>query len=377
MNELIALVDINDRITGYETKGEVHRKGLLHRAFSVFVVRDGKMLIQKRNPDKYHSGGLWSNTCCSHQRKGEELAESVHRRMIEEMGIDCELTELFSFVYRTQFRPDLTEYEYDHVFAGSYEGEVSVNPEEASEIRWIPLEELGKALEKTPEKFSSWFIISAPEVMRKLRSAEAAKNSTLEYYNRNAGSFISTTVDVEFTDIQDWFLRYLEPGALILDFGCGSGRDSRYFLSKGFRVEACDGSEEMVRIASETSGIPVRKMLFEELDEEERYDGIFACASILHVPFEGLPDILARMERALKNEGTVYVSFKYGNYEGERNGRYFTDMTMDRLQECLKAAADKSGRKGLRVVESRVTCDVRPGRESEKWLNAILQKNGS
>ena len=377
MEDLIALVDINDRITGYETKGEVHRRGLLHRAFSVFIVRDGKMLIQRRHPDKYHSGGLWSNTCCSHQRKGEELQESVHRRMIEEMGIDCELRELFSFVYRTQFRPDLIEYEYDHVFAGSYEGEVSVNPEEASEIRWIPLEELGEALEKTPEKFSSWFIISAPEVMKKLRGKEAARNSTLEYYNRNAGSFTSTTVDVEFTDIQDWFLRYLEPGALILDFGCGSGRDSRYFLSKGFRVEACDGSEEMVRAASKTAGIPVRKMLFEELDEEERYDGIFACASILHVPFEELPDILAKMERALKNDGTIYVSFKYGTFEGERNGRYFTDMTLERLQECLGAAAGKYGGKGLRVVESRVTGDARPGRESEKWLNAILRKASS
>ena len=118
-------------------------------------------------------------------------------------------------------------------------------------------------------------------------------------------------------------------------------------------------------------------MLFEELDEEERYDGIFACASILHVPFEGLPDILARMERALKNDGTIYVSFKYGTFEGERNGRFFTDMTVERLQERLEAAAGKYGGKGLRVVESRVTGDVRPGRESEKWLNAILQKIGS
>ena len=343
MEDLIALVDINDRITGYETKGEVHRRGLLHRAFSVFIVRDGRMLIQRRNPDKYHSGGLWSNTCCSHQRKGEELQESVHRRMIEEMGIDCELEELFSFVYRTQFRPDLIEYEYDHVFAGSYEGEVRVNPEEASEIKWIPFEELEKALVKTPEKFSSWFIISAPEVMKKLCGRERAKKATLAYYDRNAGSFTSTTVDVEFTDIQDWFLRYLKPGALILDFGCGSGRDSRYFLSKGFRAEACDGSQEMVRAASKTAGIPVKKMLFEELDEVDRYDGIFACASILHVPLEGLPDILARMERALKDDGAIYVSFKYGTFEGERNGRFFTDMTMERLQECLDAAAGKYG----------------------------------
>ena len=92
MNSLIALVDLDDKITGYETKAEVHRRGLLHRAFSVFIVKDGKMLIQKRNIDKYHSGGLWSNTCCSHQQKGEELTESVHRRMSEEMGFISAVT---------------------------------------------------------------------------------------------------------------------------------------------------------------------------------------------------------------------------------------------------------------------------------------------
>ena len=201
-------------------------------------------------------------------------------------------------------------------------------------------------------------------------------NNTLAYYDTNAHRFTSDTLDVEFSDIQDSFLAQLKPGALILDFGCGSGRDSRYFLQKGYQVEACDGSEEMVRAASKTAGIPVRKMLFEELDEEERYDGIFACASILHVPFEELPDILAKMERALKKDGAVYVSFKYGTFEGERNGRYFTDMTMDRLQERLAAAAGKYGGKGLQVASSRITGDVRPGRENEKWLNVILRKTG-
>ena len=170
MENVIALVDLDDNITGYETKEEVHRRGLLHRAFSVFIINDGKMLIQMRNLDKYHSGGLWSNACCSHQRDGEELVESVHRRMEEELGFDCHLEEKFSFVYRTQFRPDLIEYEYDHVFVGSYDGEVNVNPEEASEIRWITFEDLKAELLKSPEKFSSWFIICAPKVMAGLDS---------------------------------------------------------------------------------------------------------------------------------------------------------------------------------------------------------------
>lgn len=171
MEDRIALVDLDDNITGYATKEEAHRRGLLHRAFSVFIINDGKMLIQMRNPDKYHSGGLWSNACCSHQRDGEGLTESVHRRMAEELGFDCHLDEKFSFIYRTQFRPDLIEYEFDHVFVGSYDGEVRVDPEEASEIRWIALRDLKEELLRMPERFSSWFIICAPKVIAECENA--------------------------------------------------------------------------------------------------------------------------------------------------------------------------------------------------------------
>ena len=141
-------------------------------------------------------------------------------------------------------------------------------------------------------------------------------STTLDYYDHNAEGFAAGTLDVKFTAIQDRFLGYLAPGALILDFGCGSGRDSRYFLSKGYKVEACDGSAQMVKIAEKTAGIPVKQMLFDELSEVERYDGIFACASILHVPFKALPDIFRRLKRAVKRDGIIYVSFKYGDYEG-------------------------------------------------------------
>lgn len=194
-------------------------------------------------------------------------------------------------------------------------------------------------------------------------------NKTLDYYNENAQGFTSGTLDVKFTAIQDRFLGYLAPGARILDFGCGSGRDSRYFLSKGYQVEACDGSEEMVKIASETAGIPVKKMLFEELNEVERYDGIFACASILHVPSKALPDIFRRLKRAVKQDGSIYVSFKYGDFEGERNGRYFTDLTEEKLEKLLQEADPAAP---LVIKDLWITGDARPGRENEKWLNAIL-----
>ena len=190
---------------------------------------------------------------------------------------------------------------------------------------------------------------------------------TLNYYSKNAQRFTGDTLEVEFSSIQDSFLAQLPAGALILDFGCGSGRDSRYFLQKGYRVEACDGSEEMVKAATRNAGIPVKKMLFSELNEENRYDGIFACASILHVPSKELPDILTRMKRAVKPGGILYVSFKYGTFEGIRNGRYFTDQT----EESLQAILDEVG--GLEIIRTGITGDARPGREDEKWLNVLLR----
>ena len=193
-------------------------------------------------------------------------------------------------------------------------------------------------------------------------------STTLDYYDQNAEGFAAGTLDVKFTAIQDRFLGYLAQGALILDFGCGSGRDSRYFLQKGYRVEACDGSEEMVKAATHNAGIPVKQMLFSELDEQERYDGIFACASILHVSSEELPDIIGKMKKAVKKGGVLYVSFKYGTFEGVRNGRYFTDQTEEGLRQIL----DQVG--GLDVISTGITGDARPGRVDEKWLNVLLRR---
>ena len=163
-DELI-LVDLFDREICTGPKLRVHRENRLHRAFSVFILHEDRMLIQRRAFDKYHSGGLWANACCSHPRAGEELHTAVKRRLQEELGICTDTEEIFDFVYRTQFKEDLVEYEYDHVFAGCYDGEVRVNPKEASQIRWIAFEDLKRELEKTPERFSSWFIIAAPKVM--------------------------------------------------------------------------------------------------------------------------------------------------------------------------------------------------------------------
>lgn len=163
MEEIIK-VDFEDNEIGFITKEEAHRTCTLHRAFSIFIMNGNKMLIQKRNPNKYHSGGLWTNACCSHPRRGEKLEEAIHRRLVEEMGFACPLSERFSFVYMRQFAPDLYEYEYDHVFVGEYAGEVVLNEEEANEYMWIDIDELKKWLLEKPEEFTTWFIIAVSKI---------------------------------------------------------------------------------------------------------------------------------------------------------------------------------------------------------------------
>lgn len=192
--------------------------------------------------------------------------------------------------------------------------------------------------------------------------------NTLNYYNNNATSFALSTVTVDFQHTQDRFLSFLPINAFILDFGCGSGRDTKYFMEHGYRVEATDGSAELCKLASTYTGVSVKYMLFQELDEQKKYDGIWACSSILHLSKDELKNVMQRMLCALKDDGVIYTSFKYGTFEGERNGRYFTDFTKKTFDGFL------SGIRHVKIEEQWLTGDVRPGRESEQWLNLILRK---
>ena len=191
---------------------------------------------------------------------------------------------------------------------------------------------------------------------------------TLLYYEQNAENFIRETRNVDFSEVQELFLSKLEKGALILDFGCGSGRDTKYFLAKDFNVDAIDGSIELCKIASEYTNIKVNHMYFNELSIVNKYDGIWACSFILHLSLDDLVDVFKRMSKALKDEGIIYTSFKYGDFSGERNGRYFTDMTEDSFAKLIANVEN------LKVEEQWITADVRPQRGNEKWLNLILRK---
>ena len=192
--------------------------------------------------------------------------------------------------------------------------------------------------------------------------------STLQYYENHAMEFISGTIVADMSDARSRFMNQLQPGAYILDLGCGSGRDAKAFLDAGYRVDAVDGSVQLCRLASEYPGIPVRQMLFQDLNSVEAYDGIWACASILHLPKEELEEVLFRIQRSLKLGGILYTSFKYGTYEGLRNERYFTDFTEETLQEFWERIPE------LSIEEIWLTQDVRPGRGEERWINLLARR---
>ena len=192
-------------------------------------------------------------------------------------------------------------------------------------------------------------------------------NGTIDYYNKNAESFIAGTLHADMSDTRERFLRYVKPKGKVLDAGCGSGRDALAFLKAGYTVHAFDASEEICRIAETIIGIPVECRTFETLSGKAKYDGIWACASLLHVDGSHLPDVMVRLKKLLKDGGILYASFKEGSSERTRDGRLFHDMTEDSCRSLFREA-------GLNILEVFQSDDVREGREAEKWINIIGRK---
>ena len=161
----VILVNGNDEPVGVGGKMEAHQKGLLHRAFSVFIFDSrGRMLLQQRSSDKYHGGHLWTNACCSHPYPDEDVEEAARRRLMEELGFVTQLMKLFSFTYHAHVENGLIEHEFDHVFAGEYEGEINVNKTEVADYSYQDMEELKWAIKNQPGKFTSWFKIAFPKI---------------------------------------------------------------------------------------------------------------------------------------------------------------------------------------------------------------------
>jgi isopentenyl-diphosphate delta-isomerase len=179
-DDLLVLVDVLDQPVGQAEKLDCHRRHLLHRAFSVFLWRhvDGRtqLLLQRRALGKYHSGGLWANSCCSHPRVGESLPQAVERRLAQELGVTGVIChEVGSFVYYAPFANGLAEYEYDHVMVGEYDGDVRPNPDEVMDVRWAFADDLAGELARDPGSFAAWFITAAPMVLRNLELWQSAR----------------------------------------------------------------------------------------------------------------------------------------------------------------------------------------------------------
>lgn len=192
---------------------------------------------------------------------------------------------------------------------------------------------------------------------------------TIQYYNQNADEFYERTVDADMTGCRERFLNYLPGNARILDLGCGSGRDSKYFQKSGYTVEALDASEEMCRLAAAYLERPVTCLRFEEMSYEAEFDGVWACASLLHIQKKDLGSILERLHRALKPGGVIYVSVKYGSGEEERLGRFFSDYSVEELRRVFE------GQGLFEVLECFETVDVREGYEEKPWVNLIGRKS--
>ena len=159
--EKVILVDENDTPVGLMPKLEAHQKGILHRAFSVFIFNSNhQLLLQKRAVSKYHSGGLWTNTCCSHPREGEETIDAANRRLIEEMGIKTNLRKVFDFIYKAELDNELTENEFDHVYYGVYDEDPTINTEEADDFKWIDMETLNNDIALNGQNYTVWFKIA-------------------------------------------------------------------------------------------------------------------------------------------------------------------------------------------------------------------------
>lgn len=191
---------------------------------------------------------------------------------------------------------------------------------------------------------------------------------TISFYEANARRFFDETCEVDMGSLYGPFLALLPTDAHIMDAGCGSGRDALAFLERGYEVTAVDASEAMVKLASQHIGRPVLNLSLDRIEVENCFDGVWACASLLHISRTAMPNVLNRIGRSLKLGGVLYASFRYGDDETVREGRLFSDYCEDTLQDMLQ------GQPNLQPISLWRTIDLRPNRDNIVWLNALLRK---
>lgn len=192
-------------------------------------------------------------------------------------------------------------------------------------------------------------------------------NFTLDYYNKNARKYFDRTIKIDYQRSYDPFLAFIPPAGSILDVGCGAGRDSKYFLEQGFSVTSLDASEELVKIASSYTGQPVRHMTFNEINFTNTFDGVWAVASLLHVPSNEIGNIFQKIAQALKPGGIFYASFRWGDFEGITEERYFNYMHEEKLEKCIALIPDLT----LLAMDKRASYEEN---NSQPWLHCLIKK---
>ena len=282
--------------------------------------------------------------------EGETPEEALVREIREELGAEIEVHDLV----------DVIDYDYEtfHLHMNCYWATVSAGKLQLLEheaAKWLERDALGSV---------DWLPADLA-LIPKIVAGLIDKN--VEYYDKNADSFFEGSVNADMSYTRDKFISFLPQKAHVLDAGCGSGRDSKAFLDKGFEVTAFDASKEMCKKASEYINHEVLNLRFEDISFDKEFDGIWACASLLHVPMDSLQSIMGRLCSVLKDEGVIYASFKYGDGTKVRGERVFSDFDEKSVVPLFENA-------GLCIVCNEIGSDSRPGRESEKWINVIAMK---
>lgn len=193
------------------------------------------------------------------------------------------------------------------------------------------------------------------------------QQQTVSYYDKHAEDFVADTLEADMSAQLARFLLHIPAGGSVLDWGCGSGRDAKVMADAGYAVTATDASDALCAHARQLTGLQVRQERFLELDAIDEFDGIWACSSLLHLTLDELPQASKLAHRALKPNGAFYASFKYGAYTGMRGERWFTDLDEAALEALLPES--------LSIIDIWTSADVRPGRQDERWLNAIMRKS--
>ena len=344
------------------------------KVVAAVICKDGRVFATQRGYGDYKD---WWEFPGGKVEPGETEEEALRREIREELDADITVDQYITTVeydypeFHLSMACYLCRLKSDRLTLLEHEAAKWVRLDELEKVNWLPADVIvAKAI-----KEAEIGAICQPEIDAALSyyrdpALRCFRDPTLRYYRDHAEEFAAGTINADMEDIRVRFLAFLPEGGRILDFGCGTGRDTKAFRNLGYKTDALDGSEALCRIAEKHTGVAVRCLDFRDYlhSEGEIYDGIWACASLLHLKKQELLPVMRELGKALKPGGVMYASFKYGKYEGERKGRFFTDFTPEGFREFMKNIPE------FEIEECWVTGDVRPGRGDERWLNLILSR---